>query len=266
MRTSWLIPLAALVLAACQAREPQAPGRPGETAAPPPAATAPVPPPPALEPAPRTAAAPACPPASAQPACPTVRKAPVRRVRAVQPARPAAAQRPQRQVYARRELDIPPHGGYRYQDLEDREVERRYAERRYDAERYGHRGRFDDRRPEPRPYAHEAEPRPYHRDHRHDDRYSGGGQAYGEYERREGYAERRPLPPVVRHEHREARLHDGVRRYEQRSYEERSSFRESYREDGGTPGDPCCVARPAEAAGRDANGFLTWPGKVPAIP
>lgn len=285
MRISWLIPLAALALASCQAREPQAPGRPGDQAAAPPAATTPVPPPPTLEPAPRTASGPdccACPPANAQAACP-----PARRARAVRRARPAAqpqriAQRRERGGEARRDVDIPPYGGYRYQDLEDREIERRYAERRYDAERYGrHEEREADAyREPPPPPAYEDDDRPRrHQEYRQEDRYSGGrlerrresedhheGYAHGgRYEHSEGYVERRA--PEIR---REAQAHGGVRRYEERSYEESSRFRESYRESGGGSLErgrvgPCC-ARPAEAAGRDANGFLTWPGKVPAIP
>lgn len=173
MRNSWLIPLAALTLAACQAREPQAPGRPGDQAAAPPAATAPVPPP-ALE-APQ-AAGPgccACPPAKVEAACPPAAKAPVRRARA-----PRRAVRPAPQQVARLEQD-----------------EGRYE--RY--ERYSERTGADD----------------------------GGG----------------------------------VRVFEDRSYEESSRSREGYLDDGAD----CCAAS-AAAAGRDANGFLNWPGKVPAIP
>lgn len=281
MRINWLIPLAALALTSCQAREPQAPGRPGSQAAAPPAATAPVPPPPTLEPAPRTASAPACPPATAQPACPPTTKAATRKVRA--PARPAA--RPQavadrRERAVRREVDIPPYGGYRYEDLEDREIARRYAERRYQADRrYDHREADRDREsyraePPPPPLAQQER---YDRHGRHEtygreDRYGGArmedrrehhdGHARGGYARRETYVERRPLAPV----------HGGVRRYEDRSYEETARYRESYRESGASWREevrgqgPCCLAPSAEAAGRDANGLLTWPGKVPAIP
>ena len=55
----------------------------------------------------------------------------------------------------------------------------------------------------------------------------------------------------------ERRSYEG--RYESRS-ESRSTYEsQSVRRDDG----PCCRA---EAAGFDANGFLTWPGKVPARP
>lgn len=174
MRISWLIPLVALTLAACQAREPQAPGRPADQAAAPPAATAPVPPP-TLEPAPRTAAAPgccACPPARTEAACPPA-KAKVHRAHA--PRRVRAPSPPPQRV-ARLERD---EGGY---------------------ERY--------------------------------ERYSERTGAEG-----------------------------GVRLFEDRSYEETSRSSERYFDDGAD----CCAAS-AEAAGRDANGFLNWPGKVPAIP
>ena len=283
MRISWLIPLAALALASCQAREPQAPGRPGEQAAAPPAATAPVPPPPSLEPAPRTAGPEccACPPAKAQAACP-----PVRRARAVRHARPPVpaqkiAQQRVRDREVRRDVDIPPYGGYRYQDLGDREIERRYAERRYDADRYGRRDERETHayREPPPPPGYDDGRFEHHEGYGREDRYGGGrlerqrerDHRRGDYghderhEHHESYVERRG--PEIR---REARIDGGVRRYEERSYEESSRFRESYREsggghlEGGHPG-PCC-ARPAEAAGRDANGFLTWPGKAPAIP
>ncbi|HEX2558818.1 hypothetical protein [Phenylobacterium sp.] len=303
MRISWLIPLAALALAGCQAREPQAPGRPGGQAAAPPAATAPVPPP-TLEPAPQTAAGLACPPAKVQAACPPAAKASARRqkartVRHTGAVAQRVVQRRDRGGYERRPVVVPPGGGYRYEDLEDREIERRYAERRYEGERYGRReghetdGGYrheDHRHPEDgyldvRPYRKPLPPPPRHDEerfadresYRREDRYSGGhverrgGYAQGGYERHEGYGERRPHKPEIRREHREARLHGGVRRYEERSYEESSSFRESYRESGSSHGviargGPCCVRPGLEAAGRDANGFLTWPGKVPAIP
>ncbi|HEY9219021.1 MAG TPA: hypothetical protein VIO94_13295, partial [Phenylobacterium sp.] len=50
----------------------------------------------------------------------------------------------------------------------------------------------------------------------------------------------------------------GVRRYEERSVETHSSFQE-------TPQVGVAVGY-YPVAGRDVNGFLTWPGKVPAIP
>lgn len=83
------------------------------------------------------------------------------------------------------------------------------------------------------------------------DRYSGGhsyhhqesgrtaGGVYGERSRSESYSESET--------HRSYSSGGAV-------YESRSSVR-----------GPCCVASPG-AAGLDGNGFLTWPGKVPARP
>src|SRR5690606_26957839 len=114
--------LAALALASCQAREPQAPGRPGSDAPAAPSATAPTPPPPALEPAPLTAAAPACPPAAAQPVCPPAARPAARKVRVARKAGARPRQAVQRRQVVSREVDIPPYGGYRYDELQDREI------------------------------------------------------------------------------------------------------------------------------------------------
>lgn len=53
----------------------------------------------------------------------------------------------------------------------------------------------------------------------------------------------------------------GSRRYAG-GYEERGG----YEHRGGQRGGRGCDCGPREAAGRDRNGFLTWPGKVPARP
>lgn len=97
------------------------------------------------------------------------------------------------------------------------------------------------------------------------DRYSGGrgyerewGGAYGDERRGGAYAGSRSYG------YESGRTAGGVygerRRYE--SYSETESHRVL-----GEPErrGPCCVASPG-AAGFDGNGFLTWPGKVPAQP
>lgn len=125
-------------------------------------------------------------------------------------------------------------------------------------------------------------------DGRVEDRYSAGGRSYERYERQDSYSydERDGRGYAERGEHGayrgggygEDRTHGyssgGSSSY---SYSERSSesgrasssYSESYADHGGyrrveTGAGGCC--RPAEAAGRDAYGFLTWPGKVPAAP
>lgn len=55
----------------------------------------------------------------------------------------------------------------------------------------------------------------------------------------------------------------GSRRYAG-GYEERGGYEQRGGQRGGGRG--CNTCGPREAAGRDRNGFLTWPGKVPARP
>lgn len=83
-----------------------------------------------------------------------------------------------------------------------------------------------------------------------------GGSAYSErYSSREDEARRVPPPPAG-YGYRERRAYEG-------RYEERSESESSYEFRSASQGRPCCHS---EAAGFDANGFLTWPGKVPARP
>lgn len=90
----------------------------------------------------------------------------------------------------------------------------------------------------------------------------GHGEAWrGERRRGDRYGAERP------------RDRDGYEHYARRSerryaYEETETYaasRRVYSEDERIDG-PCCRPYRPEAAGLDAHGFLTWPGKVPARP
>ena len=188
--------------------------------------------------------APACPPARVAAAgsrSHAVRKAPARReARAVAKAAPVAGR-----SYARAEQGLPPRP-YRYEDL-PREPQEDGA------------------------YAGPA----YRHHHWHDD----GRRAYAYRERDDGAdgAERDvpPPPPLERREdrygHREGRYEreappppaPGWNRYQR--YERHEQASSSYRAfSDETVEGPCCGRGRVEAAGFDARGFLTWPGKVPA--
>jgi hypothetical protein len=122
-------------------------------------------------------------------------------------------------------------------------------------------------------------------------RYEGGSSYSERYSSRDHDDVRRP-PPVERYSERRADGYEARRGYddraesyrerrtyddreeaskERRAYEGRSSRYEAHREESSstyesesrTSSGPCCRS---EAAGFDANGFLTWPGKVPARP
>lgn len=132
-----------------------------------------------------------------------------------------------------------------------------------------------------------------------EDRYSAGGRSYERYERHDsysssqagarGYVERRDGDQDGYRDGccRDDGYRGGYRAEQGRgysaqggssySYSERSretgrassSYSESYSESGGyrrveSSQDGCCRPASTEAAGRDRNGFLTWPGKVPA--
>jgi hypothetical protein len=123
-------------------------------------------------------------------------------------------------------------------------------------------------------------------------RYEGGSSYSERYSSRDHDEARRPPPPVDRYSERRADGYEARRGYddraesyrerrtyddreeaykERRAYEGRSSRYEARREESSstyesesrTSAGPCCRS---EAAGFDANGFLTWPGKVPARP
>ncbi|MET0294409.1 MAG: hypothetical protein ABW042_05275 [Phenylobacterium sp.] len=283
MRHSWLIPLAALALAACQPRTPTPPQGPGaKTAEGPPASAVNAPPAPTVQPAQSAS----CPPVKQS--CPPVATSrhahrAVRTHRAQAGVRHAAASqgaaRVERRYAGRSAVDVPPYGGYRYEDMEDRRVERRYE----GGYRYG--DTETARRAHENRMAQGAERAPYEPPptmDRQDQGYAEPSQ--GRDERySDGYAERserradvapppalRPDQPrqsegyVERRSETLDRSADGgsLRRYEDRTYEE--SSRTTY---SGSPRRRCCVAAyHGPAAGRDPNGFLTWPGKVPAIP
>jgi hypothetical protein len=278
MRLNRLLPLAAAVfVTACN---PQAADRPGSARAPIPAAEVPA----------SQAASAACPQAPA-PACtpPKVaaggapapqgtrvaarHKTVVRKAAARQPRRayrryealaggPAPhseyARVPQRE-YARVPQDDYADGpatSYRYGPAyppaarPDEYGYDRYERSRREGGARGWEDRYDGRRAlrEPSPEDRYGPGRPF----RQEDGPAYGGR-YGA-RRHEGELRR---PPRFDRRLYEERGYEG--RYESRS--ESSSTYESYgaRFEGG----PCCRT---EAAGFDVNGFLTWPGKVPARP
>jgi hypothetical protein len=160
----------------------------------------------------------------------------------------------------------PPAGRADERDY-DRYGEGRYPGDAYD-QGYGYdrrEGRRVDRYDRREDHAARREPPPQ-------DRYGPGRSSRQDEEAlyNERYGVRRhegvPQPPPV-FDPPDGRVYDGRvierRAYEGR-YESRTESRSTYesrsvrRDDG-----PCCRT---EAAGFDANGFLTWPGKVPARP
>lgn len=63
---------------------------------------------------------------------------------------------------------------------------------------------------------------------------------------------------------RESGAHgDGYASRSERAYADEES---ETRSESGEHASPCCRPAPPQAAGFDAHGFLTWPGKVPARP
>lgn len=226
---------------------------------------------------------PVCPPAAA----PEPRVTPERVVHR----EPAPRPRPHR--YARRPEPKPHRAPPRYNAyVEERRVERDYArppqgyvarEERHEErveERYEERGYAGGYRPAPPP-AYVA-PRPPVVAH--------GGQTYERYEER-GYGYRpappayappayvprpappvyvapRPAPPVYVAPPPPRVIYGQAERRE--SYSERESYAqhsEAYVSGGHSASVGCGGCRASVgAAGRDQNGFLTWPGKVPARP
>lgn len=120
-----------------------------------------------------------------------------------------------------------------------------------------------------------------------EDRYSAGGRSYERYERRDSYSSSEAGAHGYVERRDDGYRGDGYRAEQGRGYGAQggasysysessretgrasSSYSESYSQGGGyrrveTAADGCCRAVSTEAAGRDRNGFLTWPGKVPA--
>lgn len=232
--------------------------------------------------------------ASQAPNCPTVQPAcPPARAKAAD-ARVAAAKAwtAERKVQARhavatRQVKVHATGGHgtRYARVEAGLPDRPY---RYDELGPGHDAGHDERRYEERRYGRDYAPYPEVEDHayarrearrayrHHDDQSYRGGYREERYEDRyaeapvyrheERRVEVRPLPPTHdtrRYAERRDERIDGSSRsqgvYRHESYSE--SYSESRRSSGYAAQGPCCLA---EAAGFDARGYLTWPGKVPA--
>jgi hypothetical protein len=294
MRLSALIPFAAAALALSACGEQPTPKPPLPTNA----VTTPIAPPPAPATAAPAPAVAACPPAP-QPVCPpaaTVQKAKA----SAQPARRHKAKPQQharrsggshhyeryrdehhRRDYARGHERREHHDRWRGGGREHRYVEPAPADDRYaygDAHihAWGQDGAV----------ARYAAP-PYGEARRYEDRYSGGSHrssGYESYERSESYAygdadghryyERREPQDDRRHggstyrgesphaysEHA-GRDHYGSSRYSER-YSERS-YDSGWRTEAVSSHPGCCASR-QEAAGRDHQGYLTWPGKTPA--
>ncbi|WP_374575265.1 hypothetical protein [Phenylobacterium sp.] len=176
------------------------------------------------------------------------------------------------------------HRGYPPPPAEDR-----YADREADHyHAYGQSGAVEH-------FADRGERYGYRQDdRRQDDRYSSGGRSYERYERHDSYGASDDAAARAYAEGRAEGYREGARdhagaassysssssSYSERSYSSgssssgssSSSYSERY-EDGasyrrgeaGAP-DGCCQRVSTGAAGRDPNGFLTWPGKVPAAP
>jgi hypothetical protein len=154
--------------------------------------------------------------------------------------------------------------GRRHSYHYERRDEGRYDDRRSGYEERG--GRYEDRRngyedrrawrePAPPPPPPPADRYGPEREQRWEDgRSYEGGAAYNEgYSSHDDYVRREPPPPpAARHGYSE-----------RRAYEQRSESSSSYESRSESRGGPCCRS---EAAGFDAHGFLTWPGKVPARP
>ena len=186
-----------------------------------------------------------CPPAVA-PHRVAAAPAKVRRVKHVKPAARRPAHRGWRHAhgyhhhrhhedgYAHRDEYPHPHHGYPAPPRDDRYAEDEDAH----LHAYGQDGAV----------AHFAR----REDYRVEDRYSAGG-----YEHHEMHSERYVGP---------GRGSEEETRRSGSSYSE--SYSERYSERGGTAYDHpgCCRDGGDEAAGRDANGYLTWPGKIPARP
>lgn len=263
MRIRLLIPIAAaLALSACGERPTPKPPLPTkvttpiqpaapEAAATPATATAACPPQPAL----------VCPPAAAKPGKVKAQRIVHRRAHSQKAHRP--------KTYAKAAPPREP-GLYPYKRYHGETMQRDYAERDGGSRRehhHRHGGGYEDGYKEGYEAGYAArEVDHYHAygnsgavehyaqpgERRFDDRYSAGG-GYERYERHDSYSSG------------QAETHGYAERSRGRSS---SSYSESYSEGGGyrqeTWSSGCCGPATTGAAGRDRNGFLAWPGKVPA--
>ncbi|WP_300575884.1 hypothetical protein [Phenylobacterium sp.] len=185
----------------------------------------------------------ACPPTQA-PACPEAK--PVRAATA--PAKPAARSRaaPARQARATPAPRAPAPRDYAHRGPAPSQGE---DYRRYQGPDIATRGGYG-RRQERYAGGHQEQYQGQYREH-----YQEQHQARRHEERRYAYAPP-PPPPYV---------HGRVEQYdaygEHRSYAQQSS---GYVQ--GVAAGPCCGGSHVQAAGRDAGGYLTWPGKRPPAP
>ncbi|MFN3521235.1 MAG: hypothetical protein ACK4YQ_03225 [Phenylobacterium sp.] len=280
MRFRLLIPIAAaLALSACNEAPTPKPSLPSKVTAP--IAAAPAAAPAALPAQPAAV----CPP-QPQPVCPPVA------TKTAHKAKPAVVRRKTSKAHRRTTAKTERH--YRRYEGGAQVRGHEYAERE---ESWSHRDRHRHHRegqpPQADRYAyapadhyhaygqsgavtHFAQPYERAYGHRQDDRYSAGGRSYESYERSESYSYSEDARGGRAYADRESYRSDGGR-YAAHGYAEsdaqssRSSWRYSERaEDSGSwrrtevVSGGCCIG--GEAAGRDPDGFLTWPGKVPAAP
>jgi hypothetical protein len=197
----------------------------------------------------------ACPPAKT-PACPEAK--PVRTAKA--PARPAARSRsaPTRQARATPapRTPAPPPRDYAHRGPAPSHDE---GYRRYQGPDIATRGGYERRHEQ---YAggyqeqyreqHQGQYQEQYREHRQE-QY----QARRHEEQRYAYAP--PPPPPPPYVSGRVEQHDAYS--EHRSYSQQSS---GYVQ--GVAAGPCCGGPRVQAAGRDAGGYLTWPGKRPPAP
>lgn len=191
----------------------------------------------------------ACPPAQA-PACPEAK--PVRAAKA--PARPAARSRPTRQARATPAPRAPAPRDYAHRGPAPSQGE---GYRRYQGPDIATRGGYE-RRQEQYAGGYQDQYRGHHQG-QYQEQYREQRQEQYQARRHEEqrYAYAPPPPPPY--------VHGRVEQYdaysEHRSYSQQSS---GYVQ--GVAAGPCCGGPPVQAAGRDAGGYLTWPGKRPPAP
>ncbi|MDO8411605.1 MAG: hypothetical protein Q7S93_16240, partial [Phenylobacterium sp.] len=173
--------------------------------------------------------------------------APTRQARAKPaPRRPAPAPRD----YAQRGPAPSQGEGYRRYQGPDIATRGGY-ERRQEQYAGGYQDQHQGRYQQPYREQHQGQYQEQYREHRQE-QY----QARRQEEQRYAYAPPPPPPPHV-----SGRVEQYDAYSEQRSYSQQSS---GYVQ--GVPAGPCCGAPRVQAAGRDAGGYLTWPGKSAPAP